>query len=498
MNIQRKKDIMRFLTFLLTFLLALTACAAPAENLPATLSPVERIQAPPSLETEPTIAPVKPTADSAVAGTTATFESSLLAVEWKGGSRGNLLYPLDPVTGIALPGYTPISLGQSYFHAFSSDRRTLAAVVFPDDNAYNGSLLLIDLPAWKTRQFDLKLSGWVSVMAFSPDGGRLAIAHGNSTNRLTIFNLKQGVITAQAKEDSLITRMKFTADSETLMLYRMVIQNRFTENEMSGGASQVQLLNAADLSPRWSAELEGVRDGVYQKDEKATPTGIEADFQTLYYLGLGLAFAPDRDALYIVHADAEQLTTVDFSAQKVETVEIQDQLSWFERLLSLTAGVAHAKVANGTSKQAVTSPDGQLLYVVGMHHESSQDQQGNWQVSQTPLGLEIIQTGDGGRVERYETDAADLSLSPDGLFLYLRSWTESGPWTEIFDTSTRQITTHKAEIYASPALRMSGESLLVSTYSSSEISHHMSVLQPDGLKVLTEWTGPGYIAWLTP
>ena len=469
---------MRLLTLFLIFLLVLTACTAHPATPQAAPSP--------SLNTSPTTAPA----------THATFENSLLAVEWKGGSEGNLLAPLDPATGIALPGYTPISVGQSYFHAFSPDRQTLAAVIFPNDTTYNGNLLLIDLPAWKTQTFKLNLHGWVTAMVFSPDGRRLAIAHGESTYRLTVFDLEQGVITAQQKTDSFVTRLKFTADGESLMLYRPAIQNFYTDNELGAGPPQVLLLDAADLSPRWSAELVGVRDGILPKDEK---TVIDLNQPgTAMYLSPALAYAPDRDALYIIHADSEQLTTIDFNAQKVETVEIQTKLSWFERLLSLDASVAYAKVADGTGKQAVVSPDGQFLYVVGVNNASFQDQQGNWQMSQTPLGADIIQTSDGSRVMHIETEAADLSLSPDGRFLYLRNWGANEPWTEVFDTSSRQVTARKTGIYASPALLMNGESLVVSTYSSSETAHHMGIFQPDALAPLLEWTGPHYIAWLTP
>ncbi|MCI0550464.1 MAG: hypothetical protein L0287_05885 [Anaerolineae bacterium] len=462
---------MRLPTFLLTFLLILTACAAPAKDLPTA----------PSIDIEPKIA---------------TFENSLLAVEWTGGARGNLLFPLDPSSGTALPGYTPIPVGQSYSHVFSPDRSTLAAVTFANDAAYNGSLLLIDLRTWKTQTIELKTNGWVTAMVFSPDGRQLAIAQGDSTYELTIFDIEQGVIAAQADQDSLITRLKFTADSESLMLYGIAIQNRFTENEMNGGPPQVHLLDAGDLTSRWSVDLKSVRDGIFPTDEKVAPDLSQPG--TTMYLSPAVVFAPEQDTLYVLHADSEQLTTVDFDAQKVETIEIQPELSWFERLLSLTAGVAHAKVANGTSKQAVVSSDGQFLYVVGVRNELFQDQQGNWQMNQIPLGLQVIQTSDGSRLEHLETDATELSLSPDGRLLYLRSWTNSGPWTDVFDTSNRQILAHQEGIYASPALRVNGEPLLVSTNSLTEHSHRMSIFQPDGLKMLTEWTGPNYVAWLTP
>lgn len=475
---------MRLLTFLLTFLLILTACAAPAAP-----------QATPSasIKTQATAVPTVYPAE-------ATFETSLLATEWKGHSEGNLLYPLDPARGSALPGYAPIPLGGSYFHAFSPYRRTLAIVSFPNDSpnySANGSLMLIDLAAWKTRQFEPELNGWVTAMVFSPDGTRLAITYGDYNNNLAIFDLQQGVITAQQQTDSFVTRLKFTANGEALMLYTM--NNNVTGDGMSPGPPQVLLLDAADLSPRWTAELVGVRDGVFPTDEKTTSANFHEPGRALYF-SPGVAFAPNRDALHVVHADSGQLTTVDFDAQNIETLEIHTELSWFERLLSLTAGVAHAKVGDGTSKQIAVSPDGQFLYVVGVHNESFQDSLGNIQMSQTPLGLEIVRTSDGSRTAHIETQAGELSLSHDGSFLYLRYWADhySVPWTEVFDTSGNQIITRKAGIYASPALRINGEPLLVSTYSLAENSHHMSVSQPEDLSVLAEWAGTGYIAWLMP
>src|SRR5687768_2715111 len=430
-----KGEDMRLLTVFLTLLLALTACAAPAGQVPTTAPSV-----PTSVPAKPTAAPVEATELPTV---NATFETSLLATEWKGKSKGILLFPIDPASGTALPSYTPISLGQMYSHAFSPDRHTLAAITYPNDHAYNGSLLLIDLPTWKTQRFELELAGWVSNMVFSPDGKQLAIAHSDSKHKLTMVNVAKGVITAQRETDSgFVSRLKFTQSGDALMLYGPVIKNRFTENEMNAGPPQVLLLDAANLSTRWSAELSAVRDGIFPKDENVTPANIHEPGQA-FYLSPGLAFAPDHDTLYVVHADSEQLTTVDFDAHKVETVEIRTKLTWFERLRSLTAGVAYAKFGDGAIKQAAVSPDGQFLYVVGVNNTTFQDQQGNWQMSQTPLGLEIIQTSDGSRVQRFETDATELSLSPDGRFLYLQSWGPNTPWTEVFDISNRQFVTRK-------------------------------------------------------
>ena len=467
---------MRRSTVFLIFLLLLTACAAP---------------------TQPTAAPAdvsEPESDAVLLN--GTFETSLLVTEWKGGSDGNLLFPLDPASGAALADYPPISLGHTFSSVFSPDRQILAAISFPNEATHNGRLLLIDIPSWKTQRFELELRGWVSTMVFSPDGKQLAISHGDSRYSLTIVDVAKGVITAQSQTDFFVSRLKFTDSGEALMLYGPT-NNRV--NAMTAGPPQVLLLDATDLTPRWSAQLEEIHDGIFPKDENVIPANIHEPGQA-FYISPGLVFAPDRDALYIVHADSGQLTTVDFENQTFETVEIQTKLTWFERVLSMTASTAHAKIGDGIIRQAAVSADGQFLYVVGVNNATFQDQQGNWQMEQSPLGLEILQTSDGSRVDRIETDTTELSLSPDGRFLYLRNWGDSQdniPWTEILETASGQLIARKNGISGIPALLMNGEPLLVSTYSTAETSHHMSVLEPDGSSVLAEWTNANYIWWLT-
>ena len=373
----------------------------------------------------------------------------------------------------------------------------MAVVSFPNESMYSGNLFLIDLPAWKTRELGVELSGWVSTMVFSPNGKQLAIVHGNVNYKLTTINLEEKIIAAQSSMALYVSQLKYTREGESLMLYHPTIN---AEDAFTGGSPQVLLLDATDLTPRWSAELEDVRDGIFPRDEDGDVT--QANFYEpgkAFYITPGLVFAPDRDALYVVHADSEQLTTVDFASQNVKTVDIENKLTWFERLLSMSTSTAHAKVGDGITRQAAISPDGQFLYVVGVNSATFTDKHGNWQMEQTPLGLEILQTRDGSRAARLDTDSTELSISPDGRLLYLRNWgsnRDNIPWTEIFDLSSRQLVREQTGISGMPALLMNGEALLVSTYSTGEFTHHMSILKPDASQVLAEWTAPQSIWWM--
>jgi hypothetical protein len=192
------------------------------------------------------------------------------------------------------------------------------------------------------------------------------------------------------------------------------------------------------------------------------------------------------------------LTTVDFNAQKVGTAEIRPRLSWFERLLSLTAGVAHAKIAEGTSKHAVISPDGQFLYIVGQRSDLVKAKNDEWQVNVTPLGLRIVRTEDGRRLAYYDTEAQELSISADGQHLYLRGWgtTQDSAWMQVFDIATNQSIARMDGMWLVPTRRTNAASILASSvWRNDGQEYHNAFVESQS--VLAEWKSSGYLAWLT-
>ena len=160
------------------------------------------------------------------------------------------------------------------------------------------------------------------------------------------------------------------------MAYGRVLVERFTENEHSEGPARVSLFEAADLRESWSAELTGVRDGLYPLDESKSAAVHKPGNGAYYYPGA--AFDPLIDRLHIVHADEDKLTTVDFAARSFRTLSVQPKLTWFERLLMLGTRTAHAKAASGASRQAIIPPGGEVIYTVGSKSDMSQLPNGDW------------------------------------------------------------------------------------------------------------------------
>ena len=298
------------------------------------------------------------------------LESSLLVAGWDSKEREYRLYPIHPESGEPLAGYAPIPVGGQFYHAIAPDRNRLAFIVFrSSENPVGGSLLLVDVGRWSAQTLPLELDGMVTALGFNPNGRRLALAIGSEASQVVIVDLDQQAIIASTGLDILASRLKYTADGDAVFVYGTPVKNRFTVNEFAVGPPQAILLDGQDASLRWSAELVGVRDGIYPKEGSPDETiDLHQPGAAVYDLP-GVVFAPDRDALYVVHSGMDALTTVDYASQKVETREILPALSWFERLLWLTARRAKAKIAEGASLRAQVSPDGELIYVVGSKQE---------------------------------------------------------------------------------------------------------------------------------
>jgi hypothetical protein len=238
-----------------------------------------------------------------------------------------------------------------------------------------------------------------------------------------------------------------------------------------------------------------LRDGIYPLDENAK--NLHEPGAAIYY-SPGLAFSPVQDVLYIVHPDKDELTSIDFASRSIKTVEIQPRLTWFERFLSLTAGVAYAKAAAGTTRSAVISSDGQWIFSVGSRSEFVQQSNAEPDLVQTPLNFQVIDTSDGSEVAKIDSNASDLAISPDDKMVLVHSWEgDSGPWTDIFDLKSGKFIAHYEAAYLLVSRRMDGSPILVSSTQNGTNQSRMSAYSYSNGNLLGSWTIPVYGSWLT-
>jgi hypothetical protein len=343
------------------------------------------------------------------------------------------------------------------------------------------------------------LHGPISSVVYSPDGTLLALAGGSSDSDLRVLDARNGRVNARAQAGFSIRNIKFTADGKAIMMYGPQLASTGIASGVgvSVGAPNAALYASSDLSLLWSVKLNGIRDGTFPKKTDTANTPDIYQPGAAWHFEPGIAFAPNHDILYVVHGDEDKLTTVDFSNRKVKTVDLQVKTSWLDRLLASTAGVAHAKGMDGTTKQAVISPDGKFLFVAGNTETVTPKANGSdWDVTDTSIGLQVIDPQDDTLLDKIDTDASLVRLSPEGRQVFLMGWKNGTPWTEVYDISSRNIIRHLDGIYLIPTRRLDGKEILVSSRTTNGDVSYITLLDPDTWATVSEWKGTGDVGWL--
>ena len=401
------------------------------------------------------------------------------------------LLVVSSVTGKPFDEFPSITLGY-YNYAFSPNGETLAVIS-------NAQLYWIDLPSWSFRRTDVDLHGPISSIVYSPDGTLLALAGGSSDGDLRVVDARNGRVNASALAGFSIRNIKFTADGKAIMVYgpQLASTGIAANAGVSVGVPKAALYASSDLSLLWSVKLNGIRDGTFPKKTDTANTPDLYQPGAAWHFEPGIAFAPNHDILYVVHGDEDKLTTVDFTDRQVKTVDLQVKTSWLDRLLASMAGVAHAKGMDGTIKQAVISPDGKFIFVAGNTETVTPKANGSdWDVTDASIGMQVIAPQDGTLLDKIDTDASLVRLSPDGSQVFLIGWKNGTPWTEVYDISSRNIIRHLDGIYLIPTRRLDGKEILVSSRTTNGDVSYITLLDPDTWATVSEWKGTGDVGWL--
>lgn len=385
-------------------------------------------------DSDPFTEPPSPKGDSMATAAAPAKASDTAALTQRGGCDASLIEarafrmvqlthldqhefrPIDPCTGDDLL-QSPLRLdGLSGGHAVAPDGRTLITIanheVSCDLNCYprEATLHFIDLAHGEVSASTISFPTWINGFAFTPDGAELALSYDARQQRpssgsepvaleytLLVVDVARRAVVRQTSLHFVPTRMAYTPDGRSLLVYGI-------EYGLSSGVNprvRVALIDSRDLKVEWELPLPGVRDGYYRSE------GEEV------WWAPALVF--DVSSLYIVHADADELTTVDFARRNTRTVAIEPARSWLERLVLLTAAEAHAKALNGTSKQAVLSADGRRLYVVG-RTSTATESEARWRHStETSLGLKVVDVSNGREISHLATDATGIEWSAEAL-----------------------------------------------------------------------------------
>jgi hypothetical protein len=71
------------------------------------------------------------------------------------------------------------------------------------------------------------------------------------------------------------------------------------------------------------------------------------------------------------------------------------------------------------------------LYAVGRAYHARRGDDGAWQMSDEPLGLQVVDPSTGSRLASIDSDASRVALTSDGDWLLLTVWGDVRMWTQV-------------------------------------------------------------------
>lgn len=450
--------------------------------------------------------------------------ASVLVAQWNPKLGHFEVRPVDPATGETIPGYEPITVGEKRNLAnppiLSADSTRLFVVESYGmrSEPYAGGtttrpaanvMHLINVQAWRDVTATLTSTlgtGWVGVVAFSPDGGRLALAHhtyrrelGKALDTLALIDTGTGKVLLKRELEFNPSLVAFSQDGSRLVVYGQ--SPGAVPGYMKPGPVRLLLLDAATLETVWDQPLANILSGIWCE---ANCNGGHNEQEYAFWTP-AVVPSHDRGKLYIVHADEDKLTVVDLEARKVSTMEVREARSLLEELLSLTASSAEAKGGqNGVERQAVLSSDGTKLYVVGRKMDAKR----GW-VADEPLALRVINVENGQIVASSGLSAFDVHISPDDTYLYLYSsyvdtstrTPTSKAWRDVVDLKTLRSVKRieDDEGLVVPARRLNSQPIVLGynwVYQVSGNYPQLAVLDPTTFEVTASWAGTEYTTWI--
>lgn len=455
-------------------------------------------------------APDSPRLHAAPAPATTPIATSPTAPSTYGGylplqsctNAGCTLQWFDATTNELAPQNTSLHLGHYATFGHTPNLSHLAVITYTNNTALHaGELSFIDLTTLERHPTALTFDGATQPLHFSPDGAHLLVitqtgTWPNTINALHLVDTATLRVIATRELDFYPARHTFTTDNRALLLYGT---RERTDDPERGSTTHVARLNAATLAIEWQAEVNDLANG------QTRPGGSPNPMDWVWWQP-ATAFAPADATLYIVHADRDALTTIDYAHQRIHTRAITAPMSqlerWLGQLLTFTAHPVAAKISNGVTKQAVLAPDGTRLYLIGTQHSMAGTANAP-EFVQTPLDLQVIDPTTATRHTTFPTDAQSLTLVPETEHLLLHGWAANqtkpytNEWTTILDIATLQTVAELDQAVASTR-RLDGTPQLVAMATTAPRQVTLSLLDPQDLNITEIATKfkANYVGWL--
>ncbi len=338
-----------------------------------------------------------------------------------GSPSGRLtLRRVDPRTLEDIPGVEPIASGEWFVTQLSSNERWLGIIAADDDGrSYAGVFDLargtmaapfVDLGAEFT---DL----WID------DNATLYMIHSAGSepglHRLLLGGRETEVVAELSMGFSRRGPARLEPDGSEFVIFGVTTRPSFDRT----GSAVLYLVDVENGTQR-ELDLSFIRAGF----ETLEDTGAGPVFKTW---DPALIWDPGRGFVYIVHADGDRITAINLDdLSVVADEEFNSPESALVSAFSWLIPPAHAKFYDGNRRQGVLSADGARLFVATGAAEAFKQSDGRWANTETPLGIQVIDTDRLQEVDRIDLPVDSIALSPDGSMLFAsgtsRAWSEGG------------------------------------------------------------------------
>jgi len=149
----------------------------------------------------------------------------------------------------------------------------------------------------------------------------------------------------------------------------------------------------------------------------------------------------------------------------------------------------------GTTRQAVISPDGKRLYMLSTTTDAELNQDGFWENTHVNTELQVIDPQSGQILARMPASGYRIRLSPDGRYLFIDNWTAPGVDTEIWsaDDLKRVASLKDWELVYSPDI--DGNMVLLGSRGNNTTTK-LARIDPDSFQVQGSWKYNGQANWV--
>jgi hypothetical protein len=340
------------------------------------------------------------------------------------------LVALDPTTGRPLPSLNPLPVGNASLAVLSADQRTLALGVNPSgDKAGNLPAIpyiqTVSLDTWRLGPA-MDVGDHIQALAMTSDGTHIYAVSGTYSQNvasqafLHYYTYDPGThLWSHPWKSSLPilpdnqSSFSLSADGKTAYIFSAAVQTPELVSMSLGtkGAALAQSLPLQSIA----------RGGEPPVGQSAAQPGL---LPSIY--NPAVIFAPERNRLYIIHAEANNpdqdviaeinLATMQWIPPDINIGQPLADTSSQALLSTNTAGLY-----TGRDEQGTLSPDGRWFYLSGIRHQPQADPNGTEVEQHINMGLWKVNVQTGQIAGRWLPDNSynALTVSQDGKVLYL-------------------------------------------------------------------------------